>query len=45
LWQYWFTDMQTMGRAGDWWRRELIGPFAPPVMRGIDGQIVIGGPP
>jgi hypothetical protein len=45
LWQYWFTDMQTMERTGEWWRRELIGPFAPPVFRGIDGQIVIGRVP
>ena len=44
-WQYWFTDMQTMLRTGEWWRRRQIGPFAPPVMRGIDGGIVIGRNP
>ena len=45
FWQYWFTDMQAMERTGEWWKRQLIGPYAPPVMRGIDGQIVIGGAP
>jgi len=45
LWQYWFTDMRTMGRTGEWWRRQLLGPYAPPVMRGIDGKILIGGGP
>ncbi|MFN2602222.1 MAG: lipase maturation factor family protein [Gemmatimonadaceae bacterium] len=43
LWQYWFTDMRTMGRTGEWWRRRLLGPYAPTVMRGIDGKILIGG--
>ena len=31
LWQYWFTDRATKRRTGAWWRRSLLGPFAPPV--------------
>ena len=45
LWQYWFTDLETMNRSGIWWKRTLLGPYAPPVMRGIDGRIVIGQVP
>ena len=45
LWQYWFTDMATKGRTGEWWRRRELGPFAPPVMRGIDGSIAVGERP
>jgi len=45
LWQYWFTDTRTMKRTGLWWRRQEIGPFAPPVMRGIDGRTVVGENP
>jgi len=43
--QYWFTDLTTKRRIGDWWKRREIGPFAPPVMRGIDGTIVVGEMP
>ena len=31
LWQYWFTDRETQRETGAWWRRSLVGPFAPPV--------------
>ena len=42
LWQYEFTDNATRRRTGEWWKRREIAPFAPPVMRGIDGKIVVG---
>lgn len=45
LWQYWFTDISTMRRTGAWWRRRELGPFGPPVMRGIDGRIAVGERP
>jgi hypothetical protein len=45
LWQYWFTDFATMRATGIWWRRQEIGPFAPPVVRGIDGKVVVGARP
>jgi hypothetical protein len=45
VWQYWFTDVDTKRKTGEWWRRKGVGPFAPPVMRGIDGSITIGERP
>jgi len=30
LWQDWFTDRETKRETGAGWRRELIGPLAPP---------------
>ena len=45
LWQYWFTDLETKRKTGYWWRRKELGPFAPPVMRGINGSIIIGERP
>ena len=27
LYQYWFTDEATKRATGEWWRRQLIGPF------------------
>jgi hypothetical protein len=31
LWQYWFTTRVERRNTGAWWRRELIGDYAPPV--------------
>ncbi len=41
LWQYWFTTEAEKRRTGDWWRRELLGEYAPTFVRGSDGQIRI----
>jgi lipase maturation factor len=41
IWQYWFTDMQTKRSTGAWWRRELLGAYAPALRREPDGQIVV----
>jgi lipase maturation factor 1 len=30
-WQYWFTTPAEKRATGAWWRREEIGPYAPPV--------------
>ncbi|MEO8505550.1 MAG: lipase maturation factor family protein [Acidobacteriota bacterium] len=38
-WQYWFTDRAARRATGDWWRRQELGPFAPQVERGEDGQV------
>lgn len=38
-WQYWFTDTATHRRTGDWWRREEIGVYCPPLAREPDGSI------
>jgi len=29
LWQYWFTTMDEKRRTGNWWRRQLLGLYAP----------------
>jgi hypothetical protein len=38
LWQYWFTSMDEKRRTGDWWRRQLMGLYAPEMMLGPDGS-------
>ena len=43
--QYWFTDLDTKRRTGEWWRRQEIGPFTVMVLRGQDGAAIIGPPP
>jgi lipase maturation factor 1 len=39
VWQYWFTDRATKRKDGTWWRRELLGIYAPPLQRMPDGTI------
>jgi len=29
IYQYWFTDLKTKRENGTWWRRELLGEYAP----------------
>jgi len=41
LWQYWFTDLKTKRATGDWWRRELLGAYAPALEREPDGKIIL----
>jgi hypothetical protein len=41
IYQYWFTDMKTKRETGAWWRRELLGEYAPALERQQDGKIVI----
>jgi len=41
IWQYWFTDRATKRKEGTWWRRELMGVYAPMVERTSDGRIVM----
>ena len=41
MWQYWFTDLATKRRTGMWWRRELLGLFAPELALRPDGQVGI----
>ena len=41
IWQYWFTDRATKRKEGTWWRRELLGVYAPMVERTPDGKIVL----
>lgn len=39
VWQYWFTDRATKRKDRAWWRRELLGLYAPPLQRMPDGTI------
>ena len=40
LWQYWFTSLAEKRATGMWWRRELIGLYAPVLARDAEGKIV-----
>jgi hypothetical protein len=39
VWQYWFTTTSEKRTQGLWWRRELIGLYAPTIERESDGKI------
>ena len=41
LWQYWFTGRATKHATGAWWRREMLGGFAPGLFRQDDGTISV----
>jgi hypothetical protein len=41
LWQYWFTTTKEKRETGNWWRRELLGLYAPTVERTAEGQIKV----
>jgi hypothetical protein len=41
LWQYWFTSMEEKRRTGVWWRRELIGRYAPTLEKTREGEIKV----
>ena len=51
LWQYWFTTPAEKRATGDWWRRELLGTYAPTITREPDGRYAavdvptLAGPP
>ena len=38
LWQYWFTSMDEKQRTGNWWKRNLLGLYAPLITRQPDGK-------
>jgi hypothetical protein len=39
LWQYWFTSMEEKRNTGMWWKRQLVGRYAPTVERTPNGEI------
>jgi len=41
LWQYWFTSTAEKRSTGLWWRRELLGLYAPTLEREPDGEIKV----
>ena len=41
LWQYWFSTVEERRTQGLWWRRKLLGRYAPTLERESDGRIVV----
>jgi len=41
LWQYWFSTMEEKRTEGIWWRRKLLGTYAPTLAMDPDGKIGI----
>jgi lipase maturation factor 1 len=39
LWQYWFTSMAEKRVHGLWWRRELLGLYAPAIQLDPGGKV------
>ncbi|MGH9357254.1 MAG: lipase maturation factor family protein, partial [Terriglobia bacterium] len=39
MWQYWFTSLKALKTKGLWWRRKLLGLYAPVLERLPDGNI------
>jgi lipase maturation factor 1 len=38
IYQYWFTDLKTKRETGNWWRRELLGDYAPALIMQPNGR-------
>jgi len=41
LWQYWFTTEDEKHATGNWWRRELLGLYAPVLTRDSTGKFAV----
>jgi lipase maturation factor 1 len=41
IWQYWFTTRAEKQSQGFWWRRKLLGLYAPTLERQSDGRITV----
>jgi hypothetical protein len=39
VWQYWFTDLKIKRAEGLWWRRKLLGLYAPTLELEPDGSV------
>lgn len=39
LWQYWFTSVSEKRQTGNWWKRQLLGLYAPELERLPDGKV------
>lgn len=40
LWQYWFSSPEEKREQGLWWRRQLLGNYAPTLGRDVNGRII-----
>jgi len=45
LWQYWFTSREEKRRTGNWWRRNLLGQYAPTLTLDASGRIAVTDEP
>jgi hypothetical protein len=45
LWQYWFTSIAEKRQTGNWWKRDLMGLYAPVLTRQPDGKFAVIGWP
>jgi hypothetical protein len=41
LWQYWFTSIEEKRSTGNWWRRQLLGMYAPEITRSAEGRFAV----
>ena len=41
LWQYWFSSIEQKHATGNWWRRQLLGIYAPVLQRDPQGGVTI----
>jgi hypothetical protein len=41
LWRYWLTTLEEKRATGNWWKRSLMGVYAPELTRGEDGTFEI----
>jgi hypothetical protein len=41
LWQYWFTSIEEKRSTGNWWRRQLLGMYAPEITRTAEGRFAV----
>jgi lipase maturation factor 1 len=41
LWQYWFTSLDEKQQTGNWWRRNLLGLYAPVITRAPNGKFAV----
>ncbi len=41
LWQYWFTTLAEKRQTGNWWRRELLGLYAPELSVAPNGKFAV----
>jgi lipase maturation factor 1 len=41
LWQYWFTTLDEKRHTGNWWRRSLLGGYAPTLTLDPSGKAVV----
>jgi len=39
MWQYWFTDLKVKREEGLWWRRKMLGLYAPTLEFTPDGSV------